>query len=86
MHRHSPRDGRGKGDGVIRWLRSLFAWRTAFKAGCYVYEENAITGRRRHVRVIHGGYSPIDQHWLDGGSRGWLPPPPRGGSGTGSAI
>jgi len=67
---------------MIRWLRSLLAWRVAFKAGCYVYEENAITGQRRHFRIIRGGYSPVDRHWLDGGARGWMPPPPHERSAT----
>jgi hypothetical protein len=52
---------------VIRWLKSLFAWESVRWAGCYLYEENRITGRRRATTITSGGYSPIDFDWLDGG-------------------
>jgi hypothetical protein len=58
--------------GVIRFLRSLFAWREVRTAGAHAYLENAVTGRRKAVRVVTGGWSPVDQAWLDGGGEGRL--------------
>lgn len=49
---------------MIRWLRSLFAWRTVRRAGVWEYRENAITGRRAAVRIWRGGWSPLDWDWL----------------------
>lgn len=47
---------------MLRWLRSLFAWRAMFSSGAWVYCENQVTGQRSaHWR---GGYQPIRQDWL----------------------
>jgi hypothetical protein len=46
-----------------RWLKSLFAWRHAFDAGVFTYEQNEITGKRRAFRCSNG-YSPLDMQWL----------------------
>ena len=53
---------------MIRWLRSLFAWRDAFCTGVWLYQENSVTGRRRLVRVLDHGHQPIDRRWLAGHS------------------
>jgi hypothetical protein len=53
---------------MIRWFRSLFAWRVAFVAGANTYFENAVTGRRRYVS--NGLYGPIDRKWLAGRGEG----------------
>ncbi len=52
---------------MLRFIRSLFAWRTVRVAGVYAYEQNAITGARRAVRINSGGHSPVDLDWLDAG-------------------
>lgn len=51
----------------LRALRSLFAWRIVRETPVYVYQENTVTGRRRAVRVVPGGYVPINEQWLEGG-------------------
>lgn len=51
---------------MIRWLRSLFAWRVVRLEGVWLYEANQVTGQRRAFRVVSGGYSPLDLDWLDG--------------------
>lgn len=48
-----------------RWLRSLFAWSIHHEAGVWAYYENSVTGLRIAMRRNSGGYSPIDQAWLD---------------------
>lgn len=73
---------------MIRWLRSLFAWRMVRRSGAYAYYENAVTGQRWAGRWADGGWSPIDHDWLlrreprprvppTGGSS--VAPPPIGG-------
>lgn len=52
---------------MLRWVRSWFAWRRAFEAGVWLYEENTVTGRRRATRIESGGHSPVDFDWLDAG-------------------
>ncbi len=52
---------------MIRLIKSLFAWRDVNIEGKWLYQENAITGRRRAVS-LSGGYSPLDFDWLDEGS------------------
>jgi len=52
---------------MVRWVRSWFAWRRVFVAGVWLYEENAVTGRRRASRINRGGYSPVAFDWLDAG-------------------
>ncbi len=47
----------------MRWLRSLFAWRTVKDTGVWKYRENAITGRRKAV-WSGGGYQPLDAGFL----------------------
>lgn len=52
---------------AMRWFKALFAWRPVKRAGKWVYEENAVTGRRR-ARSLSAGYTPLDLDWLDEGS------------------
>ena len=47
-------------------IKALFAWRTVFRSGCYAYQENGVTGKRRLVRTTSGGHSPYDEDWLMG--------------------
>jgi hypothetical protein len=54
---------------MLDWLKSLFAWRNVFDAGVYAYQENAVTGRRRALRINSGGYSPLALDWLNGGDK-----------------
>lgn len=49
---------------MIRWVRSLFAWRKVMVLGANTYFENGVTGRRRFVS--NGLYGPIDRKWLAG--------------------
>ena len=52
------------------WAASWFAWRTVRSAGCWVYQENAITGKRRMFMMgpdCGAGYEPGDWEWLDTG-------------------
>jgi hypothetical protein len=53
---------------MMRWLRSLFAWRFVRVSGIWEYEENAVTGARRASNWCRGGYSPLDWHWLLAGN------------------
>jgi hypothetical protein len=53
---------------MIRWLRSLFAWRDVRQAGKWLYQENAVSGARRVVPAFIGGISPINSQWLKGGA------------------
>ena len=53
---------------MLRFIRSLFAWRLVKVSGVYGYEQNTVTGARRAVRVNSGGYSPVDLDWLDAGN------------------
>lgn len=61
---------------MIRWLRSLFAWRLVRVAGVWAYERNAVTDARRARRILPGGHSPLDRQWLEGGDWTRLGPPP----------
>lgn len=64
---------------MIGWLRSLFAWRTVEDTGVWRYQQNAVTGRRRLLRV-GPGLQPVARQWLEGGPL--KPPrgrPPHGG-------
>jgi len=60
---------------MIRFIRSLFAWRIIFGRGSYIYEENMVTGNRRvrkdHILRSSQGWRPIDHLWLDGKREGW---------------
>lgn len=51
---------------MIRWFKSLFAWRYVRSAGAWDYEINDITGRRAARNT--GGHSPLDWEWLLAGS------------------
>lgn len=46
------------------FLREAFRWRTLFETGVWRYQENAVTGRRR-VLKIGAGHQPINRNWLD---------------------
>lgn len=50
---------------MIKWIKSLFAWREVRRSGVWAYYENAVTGSRRALRIWSGGYSPIDIYWLE---------------------
>jgi hypothetical protein len=47
-----------------KWLRALFVWRDVRDNGTWAYQENAVTGARRAVR-IGACYSPKDMDWLE---------------------
>ena len=49
---------------MLRWLKSLFAWRYAFEAGVYDYQFNEVTGARRAIRNTSIGHSPVNMAWL----------------------
>lgn len=49
---------------MIRWLKSLFAWRLVREAAVWHYYENGVTGRRSAHRIVTGGHSPLDWDWL----------------------
>lgn len=50
-----------------RFVRALFGWRVHHFAGCWRYDQNAVTGQRRAAIAIVGGYSPLDFEWLNDG-------------------
>lgn len=50
---------------MLAWVRSLFAWRVVRDTGVWVYQENAVTGRRRVLR-FGDGWQPVDAAWLGG--------------------
>lgn len=52
---------------MIRWWKSLFAWRDVRFTGVWIYQENAVTGERRAIKV-GGCYQPIDAEWLGDGA------------------
>lgn len=52
---------------MIRWFRSLFAWKLVRVEAFWAYEENAVTGKRRALSLLAGGYSPWDAEWLGDG-------------------
>jgi hypothetical protein len=47
---------------MLRFLRSLFAWRYIRSAGAWEYQVNTVTGRR--AAMNSGGHSPLDWEWL----------------------
>jgi hypothetical protein len=53
---------------LVRWLRSLVAWRAVRSTGVWVYCENDVTGQRKAVQV-HGGHQPLDRAFLRNGDR-----------------
>ncbi|MDE2434734.1 MAG: hypothetical protein KGM49_00605 [Sphingomonadales bacterium] len=62
---------------MIRWLKSLFAWKLVRDQGVWRYYENAVTGQRKAER-ISSCWSPLDRDWLDRTTRqNSLGPPPR---------
>lgn len=52
---------------MIRWLRSLFAWRFVRSTGAWAYYENDVTGKREAHRIGGDGHEPVDLLWLRGG-------------------
>ena len=50
---------------MIRWLRSLIAWRAVRETGAWVYCENAVTGQ--HAAHWRGNYQPLDFDFLRDG-------------------
>lgn len=51
---------------MIRWFKSLFAWRAVRNSGVWVYCENTVTGQRKAHQVAHG-YQPLDREFLRDG-------------------
>jgi hypothetical protein len=64
----------------MTFIAAFFAWRTVKDTGVNVYQQNAVTGRRRVLRAPGSGYQPVDTRWLAGGD--WSSPtaPPVGPS------
>jgi hypothetical protein len=53
---------------MLRWLKSLFAWKDVRDSGVWIYSENAVTGQRKAYR--HGGcYQPLDYSFLRPGDK-----------------
>ena len=51
---------------MIRWFKSLFAWRVASSSPTWVYLENSVTGQRK--AVWKGGcYGPMSAEFLRDG-------------------
>lgn len=48
---------------MLRWLRSLFAWRAVKRVGVWILSENTVTGQRA-ATWRGGGYSPMPDDWL----------------------
>jgi len=44
---------------MLRWLRSLFAWRTLYENDAWRLEANDITGKRLWLRKFTGGHVPL---------------------------
>ena len=49
---------------MLRWVKSLFAWRVAFVSGVWLYEFNEATGQRRATTCAIGCVGPINMGWL----------------------
>jgi len=50
---------------MLRWIKSLFAWRTIERMGVWVYRENAVTGQRKAIHVGGALFGPIrGDGWL----------------------
>lgn len=62
---------------MIRWLWSLFAWRTIYENHAWELRANDVTGARRWLRKITGGYSPRPLIDDDGNVIPLGPPPSR---------
>lgn len=70
---------------IIRWFRSLGAWRVVHQSAVHDYEQNQVTGKRRAIRRMAGGHCPVDTFWLAGHSDtpfSRVLSPPTGGSGV----
>lgn len=50
---------------LLELLREAFHWHVVRDTGEWVYEKNAVTGRRR-ARRRGEFYQPLDRAWLDG--------------------
>lgn len=64
---------------MLRFFRSLFAWREIARHGVWVYFENEVTGARYADRYIiggHGGTHPAHDRWLAGGDWSYEKPRP----------
>lgn len=51
---------------MIRWFKSLSAWRAIRNSSVWLYEQNEITGQRR-ATLISGCYQPLDWDFLRDG-------------------
>lgn len=66
---------------MIRWLRSLFAWRTIYENDAWCLRRNTVTDERLWTRKFTGGHIPLPM--VDGdGQVIPLGAPPSGGSGV----
>ena len=52
---------------MVRWLKSLFAWRYDHDTGVWLYQVNTVTGQRAARRINLGGHQPLDWGWPDQG-------------------
>lgn len=52
---------------MIRWLKSLFAWRPVRNTGVWLYQENGITGRRMAMESGGGCWQPLDRSFMRDG-------------------
>ena len=67
---------------MVKWFKSLFAWKKVKVSGVYTYWENTVSMERGISRNYPSGYSPIDTDWLEHKEPKPLIPP-TGGSGFG---
>lgn len=51
---------------MIRWLKSLFAWRDLRRVGVWVLSENAVTGQRC-ATWVGGCYGPLATGFIRNG-------------------
>lgn len=51
---------------MLRWIKSLFAWRAVRSTVVWIYCENTVTGQRSAL-WRGGGYQPLDWSWLRDG-------------------
>ena len=51
---------------MIRWFKSLFAWKVIFRSGVWLYYENTVTGQRK-AAWCRGCYGPMRQDWIRDG-------------------
>ena len=55
-----------KGNRLMRWLKSLFAWHAVRNSGVWLYSENRVTGQRC-ATLRSTCFQPLDHQWLRNG-------------------